>query len=139
MWINEIIARSGLLNPEKGEDTFLTKRLSQTKKSRLPGYDLGFLKNKKVVITGDFFPASEDTFRKRLIAAKASVMTNLTTDTEILICGKFPDWTLIEDAQKKSLEIIYIDKVSDLFLKWEATGMQPMKKKEEDFPVPLGV
>ena len=76
--------------------------------------DISF-ENKNIILSGSFFPASEESLKERLLMLKAQVVTQLSSETDILICGKFPDWSLIQEARSRAIKVIFIDKASDLF------------------------
>lgn len=101
-----------------------------------PGDD-HFLHTKNVIISGDFFPSSEVAFKKNLLERKANLQPHMTTETEILICGKYPDWMLVEKARLYGVKIIFVDKAGELFGRM-ATNLNkttPVSLYEE----PLGI
>ncbi len=95
-------------------------KLTHPSRKKIPNYEnqnlnIFSLKHKNAVISGEFFPTDEETLKNKLINAKTNVMPQICAETDILICGKFPDWSLIEEARLKAINIIFIDKASDLF------------------------
>ena len=77
--------------------------------------DDNFFQNTKVVIMGEFFPMNNKTLNENLITRGASIQPKLTGETEILICGKFPDWMLIEQARLNGVKVIFVDRAGELF------------------------
>ena len=73
------------------------------------------LENKNIILSGSFFPASEESLQEKLLMLKAQVVTELSSETDILLCGKFPNWSLIQEARSRAIKVIFIDKASDLF------------------------
>lgn len=73
------------------------------------------LKHKNAVISGEFFPMGEETLKNKLVSAKTNVMPQMSAETDILICGKFPDWSLIQEAKIRAIKVVFVDKASDLF------------------------
>lgn len=98
------------------------------------------LKHKNAVISGEFFPTDEETLKNKLNCAKTNVMPQMSAETDILICGKFPDWSLIEEAKIRAVKVIFIDKPSDLFAA-SNTSEQSNLDSEPSYisPVPLGI
>ncbi|CAN5198617.1 hypothetical protein BH23BAC2_BH23BAC2_22500 [soil metagenome] len=39
----------------------------------------------------------------------------ITPETEILICGMYPDWMLVEEAKLYGIKIMFADKAGELF------------------------
>ena len=93
----------------------LFKSLRNRKRRPLRQNHLGMLRNRKIALTGDFFPLDKLTFEAKLNHLKGEVQLELTSETDVLICGKYPDRKLISEAEKNGTYTIFIDKVSDLF------------------------
>lgn len=74
-----------------------------------------FLDSKNCIISGDFFPFSESLFKEKLLKRNINVQPQMTPDTEILICGRYPDWVLVEEARMYGVKIIFVDKAGELF------------------------
>ena len=102
-----------------------------------PQVDDCFLENKNVIISGEFFPGSQDGLKENLLERKANVQSQMTSETELLICGKYPDWMLIEEAKMNGVKVIFIDKASDLFTRF-ATNVQNSHSAVLN-QVPLGI
>ena len=141
MWIYGIIDRAGLLFPWINQKEFSSrKRPSGAKKLELSEMNFHSLENKNVVTSGEFFPARAEAFIERLVQEKANVISQLTAETDILICGKYPDWMLIQEARLRAINVIFIDKASDLF-----TGSTPVEQSNFESEsmyisqVPLGI
>lgn len=77
--------------------------------------NVNFLQAKNVILSGEFHPMSEDTFRENLIKNKVNVQEEITPETEILICGKYPDWMLVEEARLYGIKTIFVDKAGEFF------------------------
>lgn len=77
--------------------------------------DNHFLHSKNIIISGEFFPTSESAFKENLLKSNVNVQPEITPETEILICGKYPDWILVEEASLYGIKIIFIDKAGELF------------------------
>lgn len=77
--------------------------------------NIDFPQAKNVIFSGEFLIGSEIAFRENFIKGNANVQTEITPETELLICGKFPDWMLIEDARKNSINIVFTDKAGEFF------------------------
>ena len=77
--------------------------------------DDDFFQNKKVVIMGEFFPMNNTTLNENLLTRGASIQPKLTGETEILICGKYPDWMLVEQAKLNGVKVIFVDRAGELF------------------------
>ena len=138
MWIQDVIARSGILNSRKTNRPAINRGRTKLDETDLFKLDILSFKNKKVLLSGDFFPTTEEAFKEKLIRAKATVMAQLTSETEILICGKYPDWILIEEVQRRGLDIIFIDKASDLF-SGTSESHQHIGEPALSYQIPLGV
>jgi len=72
--------------------------------------DANFLNAKNVIISGDFFPSNKNAFKERLLKRKVNVQPQLTPETEYLICGKYPNWILVEQASLYGIKIIFTTK-----------------------------
>lgn len=94
------------------------------------------LKHRNAVISGDFFPTNEVTLINKLIHSQINIMSQISAETDILICGKFPDWSLVQEARLRAINVVFIDKTSDLF-----TTLSPAEQNEQTciFQVPLGI
>lgn len=77
--------------------------------------DENYWSAKNVVLSGEFFPASDSFFKESLLKRNAHVQPQMTSETDILICGKYPDWMLVEEARHCGVTIIFIDKAGELF------------------------
>ncbi len=97
-----------------------------------------FLHSKNIIITGQFFPTSESTFKENLLKSNLNVEPEITPETEILICGKYPDWTLVEEASFYGIKIIFIDKEGELFSRI-ATKLCKSSRPVLSYKEPLGV
>lgn len=98
--------------------------------------DENFLNGKNVIISGEFFPTSEKVFKESLLKRKANVQPQMTPQTEVLICGKYPDWVLVEEARIYGVKIIFVDKAGELFSRL-ATNLN--KNRAFFYEEPLGV
>ena len=76
-----------------------------------------FIHSKNVILSGEFFPLSENSFKEKLIEREANVQQEITPETEILICGRYPDWMLVEEARLYGIRIIFADKAGESFSK----------------------
>lgn len=129
--LNNIIKKTGLSN-------------SSFRKTAIPGLqaltsqvDEYFFQNKKIAISGEFFPMSENFLKSNLVEREANVQPEMTPETEILICGKYPDWMLVEEARLYGVTIIFVDKAGELFSKM-ASGL--LKNNSVlSYEEPLGV
>lgn len=74
-----------------------------------------FLDSKNVIISGEFFPASNIAFKESFLKYNANLQPQMTPETEILICGKHPDWVLVEEARLYGVKILFADKTGELF------------------------
>lgn len=97
------------------------------------------LRNKNAVISGEFFPMGEEVLRSKLVSAKVHVMPHISEETHILICGKFPDWDLINEARSRAIQIIFIDKASDLFSHTVPAEHVNPKNEPVHLQIPLGI
>ena len=77
--------------------------------------DNHFFRNKRIALIGEFFPMNNITLTKNLLSTGANIDSKITPDTEILICGKFPNWTMVEQAKAKGVQLIFVDKAGELF------------------------
>lgn len=93
--------------------------------------------NKNIFISGEFFPSHENALKERLQKRKAKLQPFLTRDTEILVCGKYPDWLVMEEAKRNGVKIIMVDKASDLFSRF-ATNIHD-SNSPAPHQVPLGI
>lgn len=138
MWIYNMIDKVALLSCRINKNGFsFRKRLSEAKKSEFSEMNLHCFENKIIVTSGEFFPTSEKALTERLVQERANVLSQITSATDILICGKYPDWMLIEEAKKNGVKIIFVDKVGELFSRF-ATNLNKNRtilSNEE----PLGV
>lgn len=138
MLIYNIIDKVVLLSRGINENVFsFKKRLSETKKSDIVEVNLHSFENKIIATSGEFFPTSDKALTERLVQERANVLPQITSATDILICGKYPDWMLIEEAKKNGVKIIFVDKVGELFSRF-ATNLNKNRtilSNEE----PLGV
>ncbi len=94
--------------------------------------------SRNVILSGEFFPLSEIFLRENLLEQEANVQTEITPKTEILICGKFPDWTLVEEAKLYGIKIIFIDHEGESFSKI-ASRLYKSRKSLHSYEEPLGV
>ena len=74
-----------------------------------------YLHSKNVVLSGQFFPMNENSFIDNLEKQEANLEPEITPDTEILICGRYPDWMLVEEARLYGIKIVFADKAGELF------------------------
>lgn len=96
------------------------------------------LQAKNVILSGEFHPMSEDTFRENLIKGKVNVQQEITPETEILICGKYPDWMLVEEARLYGIKIIFVDKAGEFFSRI-ATKLCESSRPVLCYKEPMGV
>lgn len=82
--------------------------------------DMDFLQAKNVFLSGEFCPMDENTFIERLRERKANVQQEITPETEILICGQYPDWVLVEEARHYGIKIVFFDKAGEFFSRMAA-------------------
>lgn len=73
------------------------------------------LSHKNIRTTGHFFPTSEEVFNNKLLQLNANVQPQMNEETDALICGKYPDWMLIEEAKTMGIPIIFVDNTAELF------------------------
>ena len=78
---------------------------------------LNLLRAKNVILSGDFFHLNENSFSENLLEREANVQLEITPETEVLICGKYPDWILVEEARLYGIKIIFVDKAGEFFSK----------------------
>lgn len=76
-----------------------------------------FLRDKNVFLSGEFREMGENSFFENLLNSQANLQPEITPETEILICGKYPDWNLIEEARLFGIRIFFIDKAGEFFSK----------------------
>lgn len=88
-------------------------------------------KAKNIVLSGEFCALSENSLKENLLKSKANVQPEITPETEILICGKYPDWMLVEDARHYGIKIMFVDKAGELFGKMATKLIQ----KKSNFPL----
>ena len=113
MWIYKV---TDSIRNRTGFRKFPSRKINSPHRSALGAQtDDEFLENRNVIISGEFFPDSEDALKQNLLERKANVQSQMTPETELLICGKYPDWMLIEEAKMNGVKIIFVDKASDLF------------------------
>lgn len=74
-----------------------------------------FVRAKNVFLSGEFFPNGENSFKEDLFNRQANLQPEITPETEILICGKYPDWNLVEEARHYGIKIFFIDKAGEFF------------------------
>lgn len=74
-----------------------------------------WLQAKNVILSGDFFHLKGNSFSENLREREANVQLEITPETEVLICGKYPDWILVEDARLYGIKIIFVDKAGEYF------------------------
>lgn len=74
-----------------------------------------YLHFKNVVLSGQFFPLDENSFIDNLEEQAANVRQEITPETEILVCGRYPDWMLVEEARLYGIKIVFADKSGELF------------------------
>lgn len=98
--------------------------------------DDDLLHSKSVILSGEFFPTSESVLIERLLKRDVNVQPQMTPETDILICGKYPDWMLVEEARLYGVKIIFIDKAGELFSRL-ATNLN--KSRAFSYEEPLGV
>ena len=141
MWIYGVIDRAGLSSfPWMIKKVFfLRKRTAEEKKSELPELKFDSLENKNVLTSGEFFPTRTEAFMERLVQEKANVRSEISAETDILICGKYPDWMLIQQARITGVKIIFIDKASDLFDEMVTDIRRHTSEPDYSSQVPLGV
>ncbi len=77
--------------------------------------NLDFLRAKNVFLSGEFFQIGEKSFKENLHNRQANLQLEITPETEILICGKYPDWNLVEEARLYGIKIFFIDKAGEFF------------------------
>lgn len=94
------------------------------------------LNDKNVIISGEFFPTSERLLEEMLLKNNIHLQPQMSPDTEILICGRYPDWMLVEEARIYGVRIIFMDKAGELFSKL-ASNLN--KNKTFSYEEPLGV
>lgn len=70
------------------------------------------LQTKNVVLSGEFFPIN---YKDNLMKWEANVQPEITPETEYLLCGKYPDWVLVEEARHYGIKIIFADQAGELF------------------------
>lgn len=132
--------RAGLSFPWMIKRDFsFRKRTSGAKKSELPELNFDSLENKNVVTSGEFFPTSTEALKEKLVQEKANLRSEITAETDILICGKYPDWMLIQQARISGVKIIFIDKASDLFDEMVIDIRRHTSEPDYSSQVPLGV
>ena len=73
------------------------------------------LQAKNVILSGDFFHLNGNSFSENLLKREANVQLEITPETEVLICGKYPDWILVEEARHYGIKIIFIDRAGEYF------------------------
>lgn len=93
----------------------LLRRLRNRRKDIMESSSHRQLYYRKVVLSGNFFPLDRENFISRLEQFRGEIQLELDSETEVLICGKYPDWDLIAAAKERLIQIIFLDKVSDLF------------------------
>lgn len=126
-----------IMEKVKGKSRYFQEAATPLFPTGTPQENDHFLHNKNVIISGDFFPTSEVEFKKNLLDRKANLQPHMTPETEILICGKYPDWMLVEKAGLYGVKIIFVDKAGELFGRM-ATNLNkttPVSLYEE----PLGI
>lgn len=74
-----------------------------------------YLYSKNVVLSGQFFHLNENSFLDNLEEREANVEPEITPETEVLICGRYPDWMLVEEARLYGIKIVFADKAGELF------------------------
>ncbi|WP_034921331.1 hypothetical protein [Gillisia sp. CAL575] len=70
------------------------------------------LQTKNVVLSGEFFPIN---YKDNLNKWEANLQPEITPETEYLLCGKYPDWVLVEEARHYGIKVIFTDKAGELF------------------------
>ena len=73
------------------------------------------LRAKNVILSGDFLHLNGNSFSENLREREANVHLEITPETEVLICGKYPDWILVEEARLYGIKIIFVDKAGEFF------------------------
>lgn len=116
--------------------------LQETQAALLPDgtlqLNVSFLQSKNVILSGEFYPMSEDIFKENLFKNKVNVQQEITPETDILICGKYPDWMLVEEARLYGIKTIFIDKAGEFFSRI-ATKLFKRNIPELSYKEPLGV
>lgn len=74
-----------------------------------------YLHFKNVVLSGQFFPVDENYIIDNIEEQTANLRQGITPETEILVCGRYPDWMLIEEARLYGIKIVFADKAGELF------------------------
>lgn len=90
-----------------------------------------FSKAKNIIFTGEFCTGAEVAFREEVLKGSANVQTSIIPETELVICGKFPDWILVEDARQNGIKIIFTDKAGESFSRMATK----LIKNGTDFPL----
>ncbi len=70
---------------------------------------------KNVILSGEFFHLTENSFKAKFQEEKINLQPEITPETEILICGRYPDWILVEEARLYGITIIFADKAGEFF------------------------
>lgn len=113
MWIYYLIIGTAFLTALAWKlFHFYLRETSNPEKQKM---DIFSLKHKNAVISGEFFPTGEEALKNKLMNGKTNVLPQMSADTDILICGKFPDWNLVQEAKFRAIKVVFIDKTSDLF------------------------
>ncbi|CAM4121905.1 hypothetical protein GILI108418_06045 [Gillisia limnaea] len=99
--------------------------------NRTSQVNIDFLQAKNIFLSGEFLPMGINSFKENLIKRQANVQPEITPETEILICGKYPDWILVEEATLYGIKIIFVDKAGELFNRIAAK----LIKNKTDSPV----
>ena len=74
-----------------------------------------YFQNKIVAILGEFFSMNNTNLRENILNRGATIHPKVTVDTDIIVCEKFPDWILVEQARLKGVKVIFVDRTGDLF------------------------
>lgn len=70
---------------------------------------------KNIIFSGEFCAGSETAFRENSLKGIAGAQVEITPETEVLICGKYPDWMLVEQARQNGIQIVFTDKAGEFF------------------------
>lgn len=73
------------------------------------------LQSKNVILSGEFYHLEDNSIINNFHKRETNIQPDITPDTEILICGQFPDWMLVEEARLYGIRIIFADKAGELF------------------------
>ncbi len=99
--------------------------------------DENLLQSRNIILSGEFFPTNEKVFKENLLKCNANVQLQMTPETEILICGKYPDWMLVEEARLYGVKIIFVDRAGELFSR--ITANLNKRKAVLPYEEPLGI